>query len=126
MRQQVADRYADRLAHLAEIPQLASQATSSWAQYTIKLPAGCDRDIVMKTLADHHVPSAIYYPVPMHRHSPYSGYPVSADGLQITAALCGRVLALPMHPYLEAATQDHIAGALATAIAAGSTTAATG
>ncbi|HCD21137.1 MAG TPA: aminotransferase DegT, partial [Alphaproteobacteria bacterium] len=126
MRQQVANQYADRLAHLAEVPQLASQATSSWAQYTVKLPAGCDRAIVMKTLADHDVPSAIYYPVPMHRQSPYSSYPVSADGLQITATLCGQVLALPMHPYLEAATQDHIAGALATAIAAGSASAATG
>ena len=126
MRQQVANQYADRLAHLAEVPQLASQATSSWAQYTIKLPAGCNRGIVMKTLADHDVPSAIYYPVPMHRQSPYSSYPVSADGLQITATLCGQVLALPMHPYLEAATQDHIAGALATAIAAGSASAATG
>ena len=126
MRQQVANQYADRLAHLAEVPQLASQATSSWAQYTVKLPAGCDRAIVMKTLADHDVPSAIYYPVPMHRQSPYSSYPVSADGLQITATLCGQVLALPMHPYLEATTQDHIAGALATAIAAGSASAATG
>ena len=126
MRQQVANQYADRLAHFAEVPQLASQATSSWAQYTIKLPAGCDRAIVMKTLADHDVPSAIYYPVPMHLQSPYSSYPVSADRLQITATLCGQVLALPMHPYLEAATQDHIVGALATAIAAGSASAATG
>ena len=126
MRQQVANQYADRLAHLAEVPQLASQATSSWAQYTIKLPAGCDRAIVMKTLADHDVPSAVYYPVPMHQQSPYSSYPVSADGLQITATLCGQVLALPMHPYLEAATQDHIARALAMAIAAGSASAATG
>ena len=126
MRQQVANQYADRLAHFAEVPQLASQATSSWAQYTIKLPAGCDRAIVMKTLADHDVPSAIYYPVPMHRQSPYISYPVSADGLQITATLCGQVLALPMHPYLEAATQDHIARALAMAIAAGSASAATG
>lgn len=126
MRQQVANQYADRLAHLADVPQLASQATSSWAQYTIKLPAGCDRAIVMKTLSDHDVPSAIYYPVPMHQQSPYSSYPVSADGLQITATLCGQVLALPMHPYLEAAMQDHIAGALATAITAGSGSAATG
>ena len=116
MRQQVADRYADRLGHLVDAPQLAAEATSSWAQYTIKLPAGCDRDMVMKVLADHDVPSAIYYPIPMHQHAPYSRYPVSHDGLQITSALCGQVLALPMHPYLEEATQDHIVMALSAAL----------
>ena len=116
MRQQVADRYADRLGHLVEAPQLAAKATSSWAQYTIKLPAGCDRDMVMKVLADHDVPSAIYYPIPMHQHAPYSSYPVSNDGLQTTSALCGQVLALPMHPYLEEATQDHIVMALSAAL----------
>ena len=80
----------------------------------------------MNTLGDLDVHSTIYYPIRMHRQSRYSSYPLSGDGLQITATLCGQVLALPMHPYLEAATQDHIAGALATAIAAGSASAATG
>ena len=70
----------------------------------------------MKVLADHDVPSAIYYPIPMHQHAPYSRCPVSHDGLQITSALCGQVLALPMHPYLEEATQDHIVMALSAAL----------
>ena len=116
MRQQVADRYAARLADSVGVPVLADGATSSWAQYTIKLRPGTDREMVMETLREHGVPSAVYYPIPMHRQPPYSRYPVSDDGLQVTAALCEQVLSLPMHPYLDATTQDQIAVALAASL----------
>ena len=116
MRQQVANRYAARLADSVGVPVLADGATSSWAQYTIKLRPGTDREMVMETLREHGVPSAVYYPIPMHRQPPYSRYPVSDDGLQVTAALCEQVLSLPMHPYLDAATQDQIAVALAASL----------
>ena len=116
-RQQVADRYAGYLADLVETPDLAAGATSSWAQYTVKLPAGTDRDAVMAHLKDHGVPSAIYYPVPMHRQLPYQRFPVSGCGLSVTADLCERVMALPMHPYLEDAQQHRVATALASALA---------
>ena len=73
-RQQIADRYAVHLADFVETPDLAAGATSSWAQYTVKLPTGTDRDAVMAHLKDHGVPSAIYYPVPMHRQHPTSAF----------------------------------------------------
>ena len=116
-RQQVADRYADYLADLVETPGLAAGATSSWAQYTVKLPAGSNRDAVMAHLKDQGVPSAIYYPVPMHQQPPYQRFPVSDGGLSVTADLCARVMALPMHPYLEDAQQQQVATALASALA---------
>ena len=116
MRQQVADRYAARLADSVSVPVLADGATSSWAQYTIKLRPGTNREMVMETLREHGVPSAVYYPIPMHLQPPYSRYPVNDDGLQVTAALCEQVLSLPMHPYLDAATQDQIAVALAASL----------
>ena len=116
-RQQVADRYADYLADLVETPGLAAGATSSWAQYTVKLPAGSNRDAVMAHLKDQGVPSAIYYPVPMHQQPPYRRFPVSDGGLSVTVDLCARVMALPMHPYLEDAQQQQVATALASALA---------
>ena len=116
-RQQVADRYADYLGDLVETPGLAAGATSSWAQYTVKLPAGSNRDAVMAHLKDQGVPSAIYYPVPMHQQPPYRRFPVSDGGLSVTADLCARVMALPMHPYLEDAQQQQVATALASALA---------
>ncbi|NBR01899.1 MAG: DegT/DnrJ/EryC1/StrS aminotransferase family protein [Alphaproteobacteria bacterium] len=115
-RQQVAERYAAMLGNLVETPRLAAAATSSWAQYTIKLPEGADRDHIAGVMKAHDVPTAVYYPVPMHEQPPYRHFPVADGGLDVTSDLCARVLALPMHPYLDAPVQEQVAAALATAL----------
>jgi dTDP-4-amino-4,6-dideoxygalactose transaminase len=116
-RQQVADRYAALLGDLVETPVLAAAATSSWAQYTVKLPDGADRDHIATVMRAHDVPTAVYYPVPMHQQPPYRHFPVAGGDLKVTSDLCSRVLALPMHPYLEDETQQRIAAALESALA---------
>ena len=113
-RQTVADRYASILGNLVEIPSLSAGATSSWAQYSVKLPQGIDRDAISARLGEIGVPTAIYYPIPMHMQPPYQHYPVAGNGvsgneLAFTHDLCSRVMALPMHPYLSADDQDIIA-----------------
>ena len=118
-RQQVAGRYMAMLSNLVETPRLAAAATSSWAQYTVKLPEGSDRDHIAAVMKAHDVPTAIYYPLPMHRQPPYRNFPVAGGGLAVTSDLCARVLALPMHPYLEASVQERITAALATALGGG-------
>ena len=115
-RQQVADRYAAMLGHLVETPRLAAAATSSWAQYTVKLPQGTDRERIASVMKMHDVPTAVYYPVPMHEQPPYRHFPVAGGGLDVTYDLCARVLALPMHPYLEAPVQEQVAAALTAAL----------
>ena len=117
LRQQAADRYAALLGHLVDVPALCCGATSSWAQYVIKLPRGTDRTTLIQKMETAGVPTAIYYPVPMHRQPPYAQYPVSGCNLPVTMDLCDRVLALPMHPYLEVAQQEHIAASLERALA---------
>ena len=52
----------------------------------------------------------------MHRQPPYMAFPASGCGLKVTRDLCERVLALPMHPYLEPAQQQQIADAMRAAI----------
>ena len=117
MRQQIADSYADKLAGVGVIiPQLSAGATSSWAQYVIRLPKGTDRQEVQDRMREDGVPTAVYYPRPMHTQSPYARYPVTKGGLSVTEALAADVLALPMHPYLDAATQDTVAEALRKAL----------
>jgi len=107
-RQGVADRYAEGLKDVVTVPQLAAGATSSWAQYVITLPQGANRQTIQEQLNQHGVPTAIYYPMGMHQQTPYAHYPVAEGGLPITEDLCHRVLALPMHPYLEIDTQSYI------------------
>ena len=98
-------------------PSLEPGVTSSWAQYVIQVPQGSNRDAICKALGTAGVPTAIYYPVPMHRQPPYAHYPVSSCDLPVTMDLCDHVLALPMHPYLETAQQAHIAASLKDALA---------
>lgn len=117
LRQQAADRYADRLAgSKVTIPALSEAATSSWAQYVIRLPEGTDRQKVQDKMSADGVPTAVYYPRPMHTQAPYARYPVATGGLGITEALAADVLALPMHPYLEEEVQDKVVAALNAAL----------
>ena len=116
LRQSAADRYHKLIGDIVETPRLAASATSSWAQYCIKLPKSSDRDHVINHLGAHGVPTAIYYPIPMHQQPPYTDFPQSQCGLSVTLDLCHRVLALPMHPYLSEAQQQHIAAKLQDAL----------
>lgn len=116
-RQQVADLYSALLGEHVITPRLTKGATSSWAQYTIKLPKHCDRAKLQEDLKAHEVPTMIYYPIPMHRQAPYQRYPVANGALPITDTLCDIVLALPMHPYLQESQIVTIATALKSALA---------
>ena len=117
LRQQAADRYAECLAGSGvTIPVLDEGTTSSWAQYVIRLPHGTDRQAVQDRMKADGVPTAVYYPRPMHTQKPYARYPMAKGGLAVTEALAADVLALPMHPYLSQADQDKVADALTAAL----------
>ena len=113
LRQQVAARYDSGLRDIVEVPALVEGATSVWAQYTLVLD---DRDVVAAKLKERGIPTAIYYPRPLHRQTAYQDFPMAPGGLPVSEELSGRVLSLPMHPYLDAATQDRIIAALVDAV----------
>ncbi len=106
-RDRVAARYAEGLADLAIVPRVPEGYTSVWAQYTIRLPVG-RRDRFIADLKAAGIPTAIYYPKPLHQQTAYRRYPVAGNGLPVSDRIAHEVVALPMHPYLEAATQARI------------------
>jgi dTDP-4-amino-4,6-dideoxygalactose transaminase len=114
----VADRYARGLGNLVTVPHLAAGCTSVWAQYTIRLPKGTDRDSFAAALKAQGVPTAIYYPKSMHQQTAYRDFPVAEGGLPVCEKLSGDVISLPMHAYLDAPTQERIIGAVRGALAA--------
>ena len=116
LRQAVADRYQKLIGDIVDAPRVQSGVKSSWAQYCIKLPKTSNRDQVIKHLGASGVPTAIYYPIPMHQQLPYKSFPKSQCGLGVTLDCCSRVLALPMHPYLDETQQQHIAKELRNAL----------
>ena len=117
-RQQVAERYHKLLEDIVRTPKLAPEASSSWAQYVIRLPQGTDRTALQSAMKAQGVPTAIYYPRPMHTQPVYQRYPVTLSGLSRTEAMAGDVLALPMHPYLEKHAQMQVVQSLETALSA--------
>ena len=107
-RNKVAERYAQGLDNVVTVPRLVSGHTSVWAQYTIRLPAGTDRDAFAAALKAQGVPTAIYYPKSMHQQTAYKAYPVADGGLPASERLSADVISLPMHAYLDEASQDRV------------------
>ena len=104
-RQRVASRYADGLRDVVKVPQLVADRRSAWAQYAIEVDG---RDGLKAHLHKNSIPSVIYYTKPLHQQVAYEMYPVAPDGLPVTEALPGKILCLPMHPYLSSGDQDMI------------------
>lgn len=107
----VARRYTEALADVVQVPRLEEGVLSAWAQYTLVLEPG-QRDDVAATLRSDGIPTAIYYPLPLHQQTAYDEYPVAGGRLAVSEDLAGRVLSLPMYPYLEEAVQDRIVTAV--------------
>ena len=106
MRNKVADRYAEGLkSYVKAIPGTPDGVVSVWAQYVIEHE---NRDGLQAHLKAAGIPTAVYYPVPMHVNGAYAGYKSGAGNLKVTEEIMGTVLALPMHPYLTEEDQDRI------------------
>jgi dTDP-4-amino-4,6-dideoxygalactose transaminase len=111
-RNKVAERYAQGLGNVVAVPRVAAGNISVWAQYTVRLPSGTDRDKFAGTLKGQGVPTAIYYPKSMHQQTAYKDFPVADGGLPASERLSSDVISLPMHAYLDETAQDRIIAAV--------------
>jgi UDP-2-acetamido-2-deoxy-ribo-hexuluronate aminotransferase len=116
VRNEVADRYAHMLEGLVATPRVIDGAVSTWAQYVIEAD---DRDGLAAHLRAADIPTAQYYPKPLHKQTAYESFPIGAGGMKVSEAVAQRVLALPMHPYLDGQTQTKIAAAIRDFVRAG-------
>jgi dTDP-4-amino-4,6-dideoxygalactose transaminase len=116
-RNRVAERYARGLGNVVTVPRRAPVCTPVWAQYTIRLPQGADRDGFAAVLKAQGIPTAIYYPKSMHQQTAYRDFPVTDGGLPVSERLSGDVISLPMHAYLDEPAQDRIIKAVRGALA---------
>ena len=90
LRNIVASRYnAGLKAHVAKVPVMTDHTVSNWAQYTIEIE---DRDSLIAHLKAQGIPSAVYYPVPLHQQPAYKDFPRGKGGLAVTEAKSGRVM----------------------------------
>ena len=109
-RNRVAARYNAELApYVAAVPKVIEGGVSTWAQYTIEHE---HRDAHAAHLKTAGVPTAAYYPIPLHKQPAYEMYPCGPQGMAVSEAKADRVISLPMHADLDEATQDVIIAAV--------------
>lgn len=97
----VADNYTRVLKDVVITPTIKEGFYSSWAQYSILLETEEKRNGLQDYLKKQDIPSMIYYPKPMHMQQAFERNAVVGDECLNTIDLCKRVLALPLHPYMN-------------------------
>ncbi|GJL96482.1 MAG: aminotransferase DegT [Hyphobacterium sp.] len=113
-RNRSAQAYAKGFGDVVKPPKVISGGVSVWAQYTIEVD---DRESFRSNLNEEGVPTAVYYPVPIHQQAPYSGFPVAPGGLPVTEKAADRVVSLPMDGYLDGERLDTVIRAVRAALA---------
>lgn len=92
----LADEYSARLSNVVVTPTKPEGVVSAWAQYTIKVP---QRDAFQVSLRELGIPTAVYYPKPMHLQPAYAQFGNGVGSMPISESLSDEVLSLPMNPY---------------------------
>lgn len=108
-RDEIAQAYDAGLADVVQVPARVPDSASAWAIYAILLKDSAEREPLQARLKERGVPSAIYYPLPLHKQPAYRDH---HDGvsLPVSEDLATRILALPIHPEL---TDDEVARVIA-------------
>ena len=108
----VASRYTEKLQGVVKTPVVPEGYYSSWAQYTLQVENKEVRTGLQNALKALDIPTAIYYPIPMHKQTAFSYLNPDDNRCPISEALADTVISLPIHPYLFEDDQDMICKAV--------------
>jgi UDP-2-acetamido-2-deoxy-ribo-hexuluronate aminotransferase len=114
-RDRIAARYSQSISARRlgiTTPSIAAGMTSAWAQYSILARDSMHRSACQASLKSAGIPSMIYYPKPLHLQTVFAGLGYRAGDFPVAEDCAGRILSLPMHPYLDGPTQDRVVAAL--------------
>ncbi len=116
-RARVAARYLERLRGKVGVQRADAGMESAWGLFTVRLDGPERRARAQEALKAVGIPSAVYYPKPLHHQPAYrAAHGASAAPLPVSEALAGQVMSLPMHPYLTDAQVDKVCDALLKAL----------
>ena len=108
----VAARYTEKLKDVVKTPIVPEGFYSSWAQYTLQVKDKEVRAGLQAALKALDIPTAIYYPIPMHRQTAFNYLNLDDNRCPISDQLADTVISLPIHPYLSETDQDRICAAV--------------
>jgi dTDP-4-amino-4,6-dideoxygalactose transaminase len=113
---EVAERYGERLRGIVGTPQVLDGYASAWAQYSLLARDKEERQAILESLRDNGVPSAVYYKTPLHKQPVYAGNDLFGMDFSVSEDICERVFSVPMHAYLSEADIDLVARAITSAV----------
>ncbi len=88
-------------------PHVADYSTHVYHQYTLQLK-GIDREGLVAYLAEHKIPSMIYYPVPGHKQDMFASFGLKEILLSVTDELTNSVISLPIHTEMNEEQLNYI------------------
>ncbi|MXR38082.1 DegT/DnrJ/EryC1/StrS family aminotransferase [Craterilacuibacter sinensis] len=112
-RARIGARYSELLQDVARVPVIGAGNTHVYAQYTIEVD---QREAVQASLKEAGVPTAVHYPIPLHLQPAFAYLGQGAGSFPLAEAAGKRVMSLPMHPFMDEATQDTVVAAVKRAL----------
>ena len=111
LRQEVAGRYERLLGGLngLAVPRVPAGFKSVWAQYSVMAASGEHRQRLQEGLKQAGIPTAVYYPKPLHLQTAFSRLGYKEGDFPHSEDASRRIFSLPMHPYLKPEEQEKIA-----------------
>ena len=118
LRQNVAKLYNELLSSSPPVedtikkPLIQKNFLSVWAQYSLLSKNAHHRAEIQEKLKAAGIPSAIYYPRPLHLQTAFADLNYKEGDFPVSENFSSRIFSLPMHPYLEAEDQQKIANVI--------------
>lgn len=112
-RERIGARYSTLLADVCCTPSITPGNTHVYAQYTLRVP---DREALGAALKERGIPTAVYYPVCLHQQPVFAACGYRTGDFPVAEQAAREVISLPMHPHLDAPTQDRIVAAVREAL----------
>lgn len=112
-RNQVARSYTEKLSGIVTTPIVPENQGCVWAQYSVQSD---NREGVRSSLQDKGIPTAVFYPVPIHLSTAYRSLGYNEGDFPVSESVSKKIFSLPMHPYLEENDIKFISDAIAAAI----------
>ena len=110
-RHKVAEIYTQLLSDKSNkltLPEVFSGYKSAWAQYSLLAKDNDARNTIQKRLKENGIPTAIYYPTPLHLQTAFSNEGYQKGDFPVSEDCSSRIFSIPMHPYLPEETQSDI------------------
>jgi UDP-2-acetamido-2-deoxy-ribo-hexuluronate aminotransferase len=102
LRDKIANNYINIIddENGLQLPSVIGGRTSTWAQYSILASSKNHREICLNQLREDGIPTAVYYPIPLHLQGAFRGLDYVPGDFPVSEKCAERIFSIPMHPYL--------------------------